>query len=207
MTTNVQAEGLTGYLATAAELRRIAAALADLPSPTEAPPYVSLTFIPNKGDTTEETVAIIDALARAVTGKEATTERSGGSWYHLARSSNAKMYLTVQGEVPGPPDERDAELVRLRAENERLRAAGLAAPNYGCGDEARRPAHGTSYGPQGPIEEVATEERCEHCGEPMALIRSGAVGHVPGEACDPAPESHVFGCDGDHEDRSDCPDA
>jgi len=137
MTTNVQAEGLTGYLATAAELRRIAAALADLPSPTEAPPYVSLTFIPNKGDTTEETVAIIDALARAVTGKEATTERSGGSWYHLARSSNAKMYLTVQGEVPGPPDERDAELVRLRAENERLRAAVPAVPNYGRGDEAR----------------------------------------------------------------------
>ncbi|WP_173078605.1 hypothetical protein [Phytohabitans rumicis] len=31
------------------------------------------------------------------------------------------------------------------------------------------------------------ERRCEHCGEDLDLIEAGRLGHVPGEACDPAP--------------------
>jgi hypothetical protein len=102
---------LTGYQAAAAELRHIADALDALP-PTDAKPFLSLSIVP------EKTPEAIDAVALAVLGKKGTTVHEGGTTYRHRTEGDvlAPVYVNIGATVPGPPDERDAELERLRAE-------------------------------------------------------------------------------------------
>lgn len=112
-----------GYAVTAAELRRIADALDTLTTPVK-PVSVQLAILP------EKTEAAVDAVAVAVLGKPGKGERNGRDWYHVRRTDPngyAPVSVSVLAVVPGPPDERDAELAELRAENERLRAV---APSF-----------------------------------------------------------------------------
>jgi hypothetical protein len=117
----------TGYARTAAELRRIADALDTLP-PVSMPPYVQVSILP------ERTTSAVDAVAQAVLGRPGRTERISGDWYHVARGTNffaANVHVTVQARVPAPPDDRDAEIERLRAELVGLRSA-VPGPDGGC---------------------------------------------------------------------------
>jgi hypothetical protein len=116
----------TPYAATAAELRRIADAL-DTIQDGAGPPFVILSILPKKGDTAEETIAAVDAVAQAL-GEAAMTELNVSAWYHIARSyhtnDHLRLQLAVHAEVPGPSDARDAELALLRAELAELKADG-----------------------------------------------------------------------------------
>jgi hypothetical protein len=100
----------TGYAAVAAELHRIADALATLP-PGPAP-YVALSILPR-----DKTVAAVDAVALAVLGKRGTTTRDPDGWRHKAENSTSGLvYVSTHALVPGPADDRDIELARLRAQ-------------------------------------------------------------------------------------------
>jgi hypothetical protein len=57
-----------------------------------------------------------------VLDKRGETERIGDSWYHIARGYPRGVDVSIQAKVSGPPDERDAELERLRAEVAAYRA-------------------------------------------------------------------------------------
>lgn len=121
MEPNVQPEPV-GYQLTAAELRRIADALDTLP-PGDHAPFTSLSFLPaGSGASRAEKVAAVDALALALFGDPGKPEKIGSDWYHLIRRTTNNVHLAVQEILPAVPDERDAELERLRAEVEQLRA-------------------------------------------------------------------------------------
>jgi hypothetical protein len=108
----------TGYAATAAELRRIADALETLP-PVDEAPYVSLAILP------EHTAEAVDSVAQAVLGKPGKDERSDGGWRRIVHGGSlaANVWVSVHATVPGPPDPKDIELERLRAELAEARAA------------------------------------------------------------------------------------
>lgn len=117
----------TGYAATAADLRRIADALDKLPTDGK-PPYLMLSILPSA-----KTVEAVDAVTLAVLGKPGETRKDSDDWRHIAEGRIGTCYLQIHSTVPGPPDERDDELARLRAEVESLRAqSGLA---YSRADE------------------------------------------------------------------------
>lgn len=107
-----------GYAAVATELRRVADALDALPPPpVQKPPYVVLSILP-----ADKTVEAVDEIALAVLGKRGTTTRDPDGWRHKAESfAFGMVYVSTHAIVPGPPDERDAELERLRAEVAELR--------------------------------------------------------------------------------------
>lgn len=102
---------LTGYQATAAELRRIADALDTMP-PRDVSPYLSLSILPSV-----KTVEEVDALGMAILGKPGETSKNGDGWRHKVDSHaySRNSYVGIHATVPGPPDERDAELEKLRA--------------------------------------------------------------------------------------------
>lgn len=115
-----------GYAVTAAELRRIADALDTLP-PVDRPPYVQLSILP------EKTVSTVNAVALAVVGKRGEVERIGSEWYLIARNRSTpktNVHLSVQATVPGPPDERDAKIERLKADLAEARAATETAKSF-----------------------------------------------------------------------------
>ena len=122
MTTNVQTTELGGYQVSASELRRIADALDTLPHIAE-PPWISFSILPDP-----HTAETVDAVALAVIGKPGETEKNGSDWYHLVRRTVSNIHLTVQTRVPAPPDERDAELAKLRAKVAELEAAAPTTP-------------------------------------------------------------------------------
>lgn len=110
------------YAGPVAELRRIADALEPLTLPAgEGRPWLEVLLL-------LDTAAGVDAASAAVVGVVATTKQDGGMWRH--RATGKPFFgvgnLTVQATVPGPADERDAELERLRAENSLLRGAAAA---------------------------------------------------------------------------------
>lgn len=134
---------LTGYAVTAAELRRIADALDTLPTAVGLE-RVQLSILP------EKTVAAVDAVAMAVFGKPGKGERNGRDWYHVRRTDPNgydPVGVSIFAIVPGPPDERDVELERLRAEL----AAALKPAAYGRevdnGDVAAEVPTGVEGGP------------------------------------------------------------
>jgi hypothetical protein len=126
----------TGYRATAAELRRIADALDTLPE-RETLPFVTLSILPEQAKgSPDETRRVVDEVSMALLGKAATDDGiGGGMWHRLARGDRDGVHLTVQAQVPGPPDERDAEIERLKAELTKYR--GKASCLHVLGDGAR----------------------------------------------------------------------
>jgi hypothetical protein len=115
---------LTGYAATAAELRRIADAIETTMPPGDTLPFVKLHILP-----AERTAEAVDTMALAMLGEPGETERFAGEYRHVARCGPvAGVRVSIHASVPGPPDERDVELERLRAENAELvalRESGL----------------------------------------------------------------------------------
>lgn len=106
------------------ELHRIADAIATLRTPGRL--AVSLTLMTPKGETTEQTIAGVDEAALAVLGEKGHPQKSSETWFHLAQGGDWSIgfsYLGVQASIPAPPDERDAELKRLRAELAELRSS------------------------------------------------------------------------------------
>lgn len=137
---NVQPGTPPGYCgAIADDLRRIADALAavehlELPEPR----YVHLHIQPG-GKTDDEVIAAVNALGQAVNGKPGKPVRmSGGSYHFVAEVPGGPVSFNAYREISRDrawrmdpdyqPDERDRELERLRAENERLRFDRAAAP-------------------------------------------------------------------------------
>jgi len=117
------------YQPIAAELRRVADAIEAMPATQR--PYVCLTILPDR------TVEAVDAMALAVLGGRGDTERMGDIWRRIARGHlDSGVDVSIHAEVPGPPDERDAELERLRAEVAELSAALRSA---GASDRQGRP--------------------------------------------------------------------
>lgn len=116
------------YAEVAAELHRIANVLADLPG---CPSYVSLGIQPGPRNGDNDSVtASVDAVARAVLGKPGKTERmSGGTWQRAADSWLGVMAVRIYDKVSGPPDERDAEIERLRSELAEARVRAMPVPN------------------------------------------------------------------------------
>lgn len=127
------------------DLREIADRIASLADNGIAAPFETLSIQPDPGADEATRVRMVDAVGEAVLGKPAqTAELSGGGHHHAARGFVGKVSVTVFCAVR-PPDERDAEIARLRAELaevERVRA-NLAA--------AREPV----YDPTDPIQVVA----------------------------------------------------
>lgn len=116
------------YAEVAAELHRIADVLADLPG---CPSYVSLGIQPGPRNGDNDSVsASVDAVARAVLGKPGKTEQmSGGTWQRAADSWLGVMAVRIYDKVSGPPDERDAEIERLRSELAEARVRAMPVPN------------------------------------------------------------------------------
>lgn len=109
---------LTGYQATAADLRRIADALDALP-PRDKSPYLSVSIMP-----LVKTAEEVDAIGMAVLGKPGVTSKDSDGWRHKATGGtwSGYSYVAIHALVPGPPDERDVELEQLRARLAELEA-------------------------------------------------------------------------------------
>lgn len=110
------------YSEIAAELRLIADDLDGLGPGHPEPGYVTLDIQPCRAEDDDETRCYVDDVAVALIGKVAESKRlSGGSWHHTIRGRRGPVDISVYQQVR-PPDERDAELERLRAELAALRS-------------------------------------------------------------------------------------
>jgi len=112
---------LTGYAVTAAELRRIADALDTLPPGDESLPGQLYLFL--------QDADAVDAILFAVNGTRGETKLASDGWAHSAWVGRDRLTIHVRAKVPAPPDERDVELERLRAEIATLRS--VEDPDHG----------------------------------------------------------------------------
>jgi hypothetical protein len=122
-----------GYAVTAAELRRIADAIEDLPG---APSHVSIDFqaAPVNG-TDEEIAAGVDAVAMAVLGRPGKdrglsggkSQRHAGEWTNQGGSQTFAVSIY---QMYVQPDPKDVEIERLRADLAVARAATETAKSY-----------------------------------------------------------------------------
>lgn len=138
----------------AAELHRIADDFAkleilDLPKPRS----VRLGIQPGgrPGEADDAVIATVDTLGRAVLGKPgAVDEMSGGTYHYDVEGTRGLVTFAVYREISAARVEqiaagkvladKEAELERLRAEVEKLRAnADPTGLTYGRGDEAQDP--------------------------------------------------------------------
>ncbi len=173
---------LTGYQAVAAELRRIAGALDALP-PAAEQPYITLQLLPGNALAHEGNAAAVDVLAHAVFGEPGKTRKDAGQWRHLVERTVGGIHVQIHARVPDPADERDVELERLRAEVAELRARVSAPVPSAASIEERDGC---------PVDGDGTVRHLLECAEDREAAELAAWPH---------------GCDGDHEDRSDCADA
>jgi hypothetical protein len=125
LSTNIPTPEPKGYAVTAAELRRIADALDTLP-PGDEPPFVLMSILP------EHTIGAVDAVALAVLGKTGDAQKGGDGWFHLARGEHGRtsVIVTVQTNIPGPPDPKDAEIELLRDELAKALEAARTAESH-----------------------------------------------------------------------------
>jgi hypothetical protein len=117
----------TGYAAVAAEqsshayaLHRMGEALRDLPDFRDT----WICIQPGLPDAADENRATVDAIARALFGKDGADEvRKDGTAVHDADGRFGPIRVSITAVVPGPVDLKDAEIERLRAELAEARAA------------------------------------------------------------------------------------
>jgi hypothetical protein len=114
------------------ELERIARDCRDLvgePAPCTfylgVQPYTPTPIARAAIESRPAAVAAVDAVSVALLGHPAKTERmSSGTFHHTTKGDRGPIHLDIYQQVADPDaDERDAELARLRAEVEQLRAA------------------------------------------------------------------------------------
>lgn len=141
---------LTGYAATAAELRRIADALDTLP-PGDEPLSGQLYLFPHEGD-----ADAVDAILFAINGTRGKTRLTGDHWAHSAWISLPNFSIYVKAVVAAPPDERDVELERLRAENAKLRSA--EDPDHGRTTAVAEAKPDTLMVPHGEVHRTSAVE-------------------------------------------------
>lgn len=110
MNTTIPTVEPKGYAVTAAELRRIADALDTLPSGDE-PLSGQLYMFAHEGG-----ADAVDAILFAIDGTRGETKLTADQWAHSGWISTPCLSIYVKAKVPGPPDERDAEIERLRAD-------------------------------------------------------------------------------------------
>jgi hypothetical protein len=112
------------YATSAAELHRIADDLATL---ADQPGDLSLTIYlqPYLLSTHDEDIkSAVDAVAMTLHGKPGEyMEMPGGTYHYVRYGERGAIDLKVFRSVKPPPNGRDAELERLRAENAALTAA------------------------------------------------------------------------------------
>lgn len=102
---------LTGYQATAAELRRIADAIEHLELDRKVP-FVTLGIQPSaSGASPGRRIADVDAVALAVLGCAGQRdEHDDGAVYHVARVTRAGMHIAIHAQISKPTaDEPEAE--------------------------------------------------------------------------------------------------
>jgi len=126
-----------GYCgAIADELRGVADLLdsighVELPEPRLA----GLDFQPG-GETDAEIIAAIDAIGMALLGKKGERSTTSGRPWYAVKGMRGPVTVSAYRGLSQPPDERDVELARLRAEVEQLRAKqSAAAADVGLADE------------------------------------------------------------------------
>lgn len=156
-----------------AELHRIADDLAKLAGEPE-PRYVGLDFQPyngvedDPGGSDAATIAATDAVAIALLGRPAKPQRmGGGSFHHTAHGARGRIRVAAFQSVSDPEAHaREAELARLRAEIEKLRAqqSGLDYSRAADGDDPqkigqREPLHTGAVTEAGLVDET---EPCWH---------------------------------------------
>lgn len=165
-----------------AELHRLAEDVLDLVG-EPAPCYVGIDIQPHNPtqvgpdtvDARAVTVAAVDAVASVLLGKVGETVRMGGnSHHHRAHGERGQIRIGIFQSVAAP--DSDAELARLRAENEQLRAAARqayvreAAPEDGAlttpGERVELGADGCGCPVTGEIRangsDIEGTERVEH---------------------------------------------
>jgi hypothetical protein len=71
-----------------------------------------------------KTAEEVDALGMAILGKPGATRKDNDGWRHKAESTtySSNNYITIHALIPGPLDERDVELEKLRARVAELEA-------------------------------------------------------------------------------------
>lgn len=120
------------YAGVAAELRRIADDLATITGDQSVLGVRLTVYVPyglrNASDA--RTADLVDPVALALTGESGQAERAGAGWHHQASCDRGPVNVWVYGTIADPTvREQDAELERLRAENDALRlAAGQSGP-------------------------------------------------------------------------------
>jgi hypothetical protein len=86
---------LTGYQATAAELRRIADAIEHLELNREVP-WVTLSFLPSAAEAPpEQKIADVDTVASAVLGCTGQREVHNGGVWHGVRATPNGVYINI----------------------------------------------------------------------------------------------------------------
>lgn len=122
MNTTVPTGEPKGYAVTAAELRRIADALDALP-PGDKPLSGQVYMFPDGG------ADAVDALVFAINGERGETKLASDGWVRTASIHTEGLTVCVRANVPPPPDERDAEIERLRSELAEARVRAMPVPN------------------------------------------------------------------------------
>jgi hypothetical protein len=115
---------ITNARAVAAELRFIADWLDE--NCRDADLYASLSLGPGDDQAPErDRVALVDRIGLGLTGNAGST---GGNYIHSVHGRRGPLYVGAQTTV-APPAKRELEeeLVRLRAEVSRLRAANVTS--------------------------------------------------------------------------------
>ncbi|GGK89489.1 hypothetical protein [Mangrovihabitans endophyticus] len=120
-----------GYVPAAAELRRIADVVEQLPD--RAPECVSVEIQPSvRGGDRSALITAVDRVAVAVLGVPGITSMVAGSTFHGVTTPRSGVLVCVRRRLPDWRDEDldrlHAEVRRLRAENVRLRADAAGSP-------------------------------------------------------------------------------
>jgi hypothetical protein len=130
------------YAEIAAQLRHMADDLDGLAGVGLPAPYFSIDIHPH-GESDEQIVATVDAVATALLGTPGETYPVSGGFHHGHRGRRGPIWIGVYERVSDPAErERAAELARLRTEvavyRSQVKPAGPLRPVVVLEDEIQR---------------------------------------------------------------------